>query len=938
MQKLFRCASVLVAVLALLLPLTAVAQTSRTTGAITGTVTDTSGSALPGVTVNVSSPNLQGTRTEVTDANGSYSIPALPPGRYRVEFTLSGVQSQVREGVNVNAQQSTGLAVQMSLSVSETVTVTASQIVVDPTQATTQHTVDEDRLKYGQVGSANRSYQNALTQAPGVVATAGGNPQVSGANLANNDYFVDGVNTTDPVTHTFGGNMAFDAIQEISVVTFGKDAEYKASGGTVNVITKSGGNEFSGSLDVRYNDPDFLEAGHEKRTATPAFFGGPPGASSLRYDKSVQTAKSEQPQATFGGPILRDKLWFFVATHKPKTVQQAPNLNGFQPGARTFEGWNTHAKLTLTPWANQTFTAKYTDSNATISNSQFSSLVPTEADSQQEQASWIYALAYDAVLTSKWLGNLQYSHRPGELITGPMSGDLTTVGVINNANNIRSVNYTNYQGRTSERDELIASTTYYLERFGTHAFKAGLGFDHNEFTSFNQGTGDPSTIPGFNAANFCSPAFGFPTGTQCSALIRTNVSATIPQRVVLSSISPESTVGADTTSFYVQDEWRPIPRLTARLGVRYDTTSWDNNGGNAVPDFELLQPRVGLAYDIFNNASSVIHAFGGKIGDENQLTLPSFGVKQFSATRNFDLVNGVYVRNPVGESTSLSGTPIDPSLSASFSNQYSAGFTQRIFGNSSIDVTAEYKSTKNLFEDYCGTIDGPGVLDECFVTNFAGPAGTPNPLRGDYRAVITKLESRPFSWLDFTLSHTRSKSRGSTDSTQNAAADFDYYPVHFTNTFGYLSDDARDRVKFNGYARLPFQTTLGASYNWNSGAAYSITRTAPLVGYGNQFLEPRGSRRLPHFNQLDLQLQKDFSFGQYRFGLIGSVINALNSETITGINGNAGTRAISDPNDPTRVFVDPNQQTGTNRFAATFLQPSSFQLPRRYEVGVRFEF
>lgn len=938
MQKLFRRATVLVAVLALLLPLSAFAQTSRTTGAITGTVTDTSGSALPGVTVTITSPNLQGSRTEVTDADGKYTVPALPPGRYRAEYTLSGVQSQVREGINVNAQQSSGVAVTMSLAVSETVTVTASQIVVDPTQATTQHTIDEERLKYSTVGSANRSYQNALTQTPGVAATTGGNPNVAGANQANNDWYVDGVNTTDPVTHTFGGNMAFDAIQEISVVTFGKDAEYKSSGGTVNVITKSGGNEFSGSLDVRYNDPDFLEEGQEKKFAAPTFFGGPRGAETLRYDKTVQTAKSEQPQATFGGPILRDKLWFFGATHRPKTVQQAPNVNGFQPGARTFEGWNSHGKLTLTPWANQTFTGKYTDSNATISHSQFSSLVPPEADSQQVQASFIYALAYDAVLSSKWLGNIQYSHRPGELISSPMSGDLLTPGVINNANNVRSVNFTNYQGRTSERNELIASTTYYLEKFGTHAFKAGAGFDHNEFTSFNRGTGDPSRIPGFDAARFCSPAFGFPTGTQCSALIRLNVSASIPQRVVLSSIAPESTVGADTTSFYAQDEWRPIPRLTARIGVRYDSTEWDNGGGIPVPDFTLWQPRVGLAYDVFNNASTVIHAFGGKIGDENQLTLPSYGVATFSATRNFDLINGVYVRNTAGESTSLSGTPIDPELSPSFSNQYSVGFTQRVFGNSSIDITGEYRTTKNLFEDYCGTLEGPGQLDECIVTNAVGPAGQPNALRSDYRAIITKFDSRPFNWLDFTISHTRAKSRGSTESTQNAAADVDYFPVHFTNNYGFLTDDARDRVKVNGYARLPFQFTLGAAYRWDSGAAYSITRTAPIVGYGTQFLEPRGSRRLPHFNQLDLQLQKDFRIGQYSFGVVGSVLNALNSETITAISGNAGTRAISDPTDSTKVFVDPNQQTGVNRFSNTFLQPTGFQLPRRYEVGVRFEF
>src|SRR5205823_3803401 len=100
----------------------------------------------------------------------------------------------------------------------------------------------EDQLKYASIGTAGRSYQSVLFLAPGVAAATGGggNPAVSGANFAQNVYLVDGLNTTDPVTHTFGPNLSFGAIQEISIQTLGKDAEYgKASGGTINVITKS---------------------------------------------------------------------------------------------------------------------------------------------------------------------------------------------------------------------------------------------------------------------------------------------------------------------------------------------------------------------------------------------------------------------------------------------------------------------------------------------------------------------------------------------------------------------------------------------------------------------------------------------------------------------------------------------------------------------------
>ncbi|HEY0141245.1 MAG TPA: TonB-dependent receptor [Thermoanaerobaculia bacterium] len=933
MQKLFRRATVLIAVLTLIVPM-AFAQTSRTTGAITGTVTDTTGAPLPGVTVTITSPNLQGSRTEVTDANGQYTIPSLPPGNYRAEYTLSGVQSQIREGINVNAQQATGVAVQMSLAVSETVTVTASQVVVDPTQAATQTTLDEDQLQYTAVGSANRSYQNVLTQAPGTAtSTAGGsNPHVSGANYAQNDWYVDGVNTTDPVTHTFGGNMAFDAIQEISIVTLGKDAEYKSSGGTINVITKSGGNEFSGSFDYRYNDPDFLTEGSETRTTGQTYYGGP-GTQTLRFDKNAQTDKSEQPQATLGGPILRDRLWFFGATHRPETSRQQPNIFGFQPGARVFTGWNTHGKLTFTPFSNHTLTGKYTDSHANINHSSSftSSAFSPEADSVQTQHSRIYALAYDAVLSSKWLGNFQVSHRPSSLEVLPISGDLSTPGTIDQSTGVRTGNYTNHQGREAFRNEILGSTTYYIERFGTHALKAGVSLETTEFTSFSYTTGDPSRIPGFEA-RFCSPEFGVPAGTQCGGAIHTQGGQIIG--FALGAVNPESTVSADSRSFFIQDEWRPIPRLTTRIGLRYDGTEWDNNGGNPVPDFELWQPRFGVAYDIFGNASSVVHGFAGKVGDENQLTLPSHGVAQPVVSLTFRRNAAGNYAPRAGSFVSVSGLEIDPNLRPSFSNQYSLGFTQRVFANTSIDVTGEYRTQKGLFEDYCGTVDEP---IDCIVTNNPGPEGTENPLRANYRAIITKIESRPTSWADFTFSWTHAASRGSTESTQNADASFDTYPNNFVNTFGYLSDDARDRLKFNGFARLPLEFILGASWNWDSGIAYSVFQTDPQVG-GTRLLEPRGSRRLPHFHQLDLQLQKNFTVRGVTFGLIGSVFNVLNTELPLQIVGNAGARAIEDPNNPGNLYIDPNQQTGANRLSPTFGTYSSFQRPRRYEAGVRFEF
>lgn len=937
-------------ILLVLATASAFGQTSATTGALIGVVTDSSGGVLPGVTVTVTSPQLQGSRTAVTDERGEYTFPLLPAGSYRAEYNLNGTQPQVREGIVVSAQRQTKIDVQLQLTISDVVTITASQVVVDPTQTTTQQTFKEDQLKYSSIGTVGRSYQNVLFLAPGVAAATGGggNPAVSGANYAQNVYLVDGLNTTDPVTHTFGPNLSFGAIQEISVQTLGKDAEYgKASGGTINVITKSGGNSLSGALDVRYNDPDFLTAGHDEVpvASSIAYYGATPTKTQLRFNKKTQTNKTIIPEASLGGPIVRDRLWFFGSSSHPETTQQPANVFGFQPGQRKFTGWDTLAKLTFTPLDNQTLTFRFVDSHAGITNNLFSSFVRPEADRLQTQHVRSLSLNYDAILNTHWLANVQVGHTPGSLESLPMTGDLSTPGVIDLGTGIRSVNYTNHQGRTSNRDELLASTTYYLEALGTHAFKGGVNLDRSEFSSFSNSVGDPTRIPGYDPS-FCSQKFGFPAGAECAATL--SYLNGDPFQINLSVVNPITTVSSKGRGLYLQDQWNPIPRLTLRLGLRHDNVTWSQPGTTPIPEFNLLQPRVGVAYDLFNNGNSVLHAFGGRVMDDNQLTLPSFGVAVpiGSAVFTINPNTGKYVYDPASSAIALTGGVYDPSLKPSYSNQASLGFTQRVFRNTSIDLTGEYRKQKNLFEDYCGSINYPDVFfPACIITNQPGfDEGQHDVLRSDYRGLTTKIESRPTANSNLLFSWTRAKSRGSTESTQNQDATFDFYPSHFTNRYGYLSDDARDRINASGYYRLPLDFTVGANWYWDSGVAYNVTQTASrtavtgvFLPYGTYYIEPRGSRRLPHFHQLDLQLQKDFRVGPVKAGLIGTIYNVLNSELPTTINGNAGSRAIADPTTG-RLFLDPDQVAGPNRLSPTFGQYTSFQRPRRYEAGVRLEF
>jgi hypothetical protein len=915
------------------------AQVSRTTGALTGTVTDDTGAPLPGVSVTVSSPQLQGTRTELTDAKGEYSLPVLPPGTYKAEFSLAGIPTVTRDNITVSLNQTTKLNVPMKLAVSETVTVTASQVVVDPTQVASQQNFKEDHLKYAVVGSGNRSYQNVLQQAAGVAG--GSNPQVSGANNAQNTWMLDGINTTDPVTHTFGNNLAFDAIQEISIQTLGKDAEYGSSGGTVNVITKSGGNNFSGTFDARYNDTHLQEQGKATHPTGISFFGATPTGSALNFNKNTRPTSSKLPALTVGGPILRDKLWFFTAIARSDTATTAPNVFGFQPGTRTFKGWNNLAKITFTPVANQTLTAKFIDSYAAVNFANNSSFVSPEADAVQGQGSRTYGVTYDAILNSKWLANVQLGHTPARLSVTPYN--LNGASVVDENTGIQTGAYSNFQARTSKRDELEANTTYYMERFGTHAAKIGLDLNHTDFSSFNNANGNPALIAGYNPS-FCSPTYGFPSGANCAGVLELfgGVDA-----ISLSVINPAHTVNSKEYAFFAQDEWNPITRLTVRYGVRYEQVKWDSQSVTSPPDFKMWQPRIGAAYDIFNNSRSVVHGYAGKIMDDNQLTLPSFGVALPTGSALFvGAPGGPYAYDAPDSAIFLSGEVYDPKLKPSYSNQFSLGFTQKFWRNTSVDVTGEVRKQKDLFEDYCGSLQN-GFLASCVITNHPGfDVGATEKPRADYHGLVTKVESRPYQWLDLLASWTHARSRGTVDgeATQNASADFDIYPVHFQNYYGYLSDDARNRIKLDGYVHLPLDFTVGANYYWDDGTPYSVFQTASttsatgvVLPYGTYFIEPRGSRRLPNFSQLDLQVQKDFRISNMKLGIIGSVFNVFNDETAAAINGNAGSRAIVDPATG-MLLISGNQQTGINRIASGFGQPTAWQRPRRYEVGLRLEF
>ena len=279
----------------------AVAQTS-TTGSIEGVVTDPNGAAVKGATVTATGPNLISPKTSISGDDGQFKILAVPPGNYKITVDASGFGKFEKSDVAVNLSRTTTADVQLSLAATTaTVTVTGSA-AVDTAQNTTGSNVSTEQFSNF---PTQRTVQGLYTIAPTVtrsglrdVAGRDRDPSVAGSSGPENNYILDGVNTTDPAMGGSGANLPFEFVQEVEIKTGAYGAEYgKSTGGIFNVITKSGSNEFHGDL-FGYGTTKGLVREVKNFTFS--------GAAANGFSEA-------DLGGDIGGPIKKDKLWFFGA-------------------------------------------------------------------------------------------------------------------------------------------------------------------------------------------------------------------------------------------------------------------------------------------------------------------------------------------------------------------------------------------------------------------------------------------------------------------------------------------------------------------------------------------------------------------------------------------------------------------------------------------------
>jgi len=331
LRRLFGC---------LVLILASTSLFAQQTGALHGKVTASDGSALPGVTVEAKSNVLPQPRVTVTDGNGDYRLPQLQPGAYTLTFTLSGMQTTTRKAEALLGQDNAA-DVKMGVSgVAESITVTANQTLVDRESTTIQSGLSNDQFKALPVAQEYKDLQKLI---PGVMVSQDVVRGPSGGGSGqSNVYLFDGVNVTMPLFGVLVSEPSTHDIAQVNIVRGGANAvDFNRAGGfTIDSVSKSGTNKFSGSVEYQVLKHSMIadQAGSVNAT--------------FLQDRDWATV-------SLGGPILSDRLFFYGSYYKPDyTKANQANLYGSLPEYHS-KRHEEFGKLTFTPLSSVLINGSY---------------------------------------------------------------------------------------------------------------------------------------------------------------------------------------------------------------------------------------------------------------------------------------------------------------------------------------------------------------------------------------------------------------------------------------------------------------------------------------------------------------------------------------------------------------------------------------------------
>lgn len=842
----------------MLLPRPGAAQVQ--TGDLAGSVSDQQGLALPGVTVTISSPQLiAAQQSAVTTETGAFRFTYLPPGTYKVTAELQGFQTQVREGIQVSVGGTTEVPIRMTVgAVSEVVTVTggAAAAAVENTQLSLNL-----RPQELQALPVQRRTTGLLTLAAGVTP----NLSALGGATRGNSFAVDGVYLNEPGTGREEVRHSLEVYQEVQVGTGGHPAEYgNATGALLNAVTKSGGNVFSG-------DATFVYAGDELQSENFEGQGlsAPPETVLFRNELAF----------TAGGPVRRDRIWFFAAfSHLPTKTR----LQDFPEDIETTSIWPL-GKVTAQLTEQQRAAVSFTYNRQTTNYAGAGPFTAISATPQQKRESfttlgtWLYTMNATTAIEAR-------------AVYASMPNALTSREKVPNFFDIATNRITGGFGdQVNDQSRYLVSgalTKAHSGLGGDHLFKAGMEFGNTTFARGEVRYPDQFGITNYTTnggAPFFAARFDPPT------------------------YSAENSYAE--FSAYLQDTWRLNRHVTLRPGVRITTIRQrvpeQRNVGSAIDiaTWTDVEPRLGVGIDPFGTGTTALRFHYGRY------TSPMFVWWQnFNPNRPA----GLYYLNPAPGVFSLvledrydpSSNLIDDGLGRPYADEFLFS-AERAFGPWLAQTSVVYKPFKRFITTeapiwqpfYVARTTTNALTGQPF-TYYDTLSSAPNPVfvatnnsraERDYTAVMLSLQRRFGDRNLVRGSYTWSRSEGTSlqvgDAFTGQASSFLFWdsPNVAINTEGRLDEDRTHEIKVQSVLALPWDTTFGLTYAGTSGPAYtrfmSITQRAGVLRLN---VEPRGSQRYDFLNDLSLRVDKRF-----RFGARGSVegfveiFNPFNWDTVT---------------------------------------------------------
>jgi hypothetical protein len=897
---------------AVLAPTHAAAQIGQT-ASLTGTATDTTGAVLPGVTVTVTSESLiGGSRSTVTDANGAYRFPALAPGTYTVKFELSSFKTvsqdatlQLGQTIAVDARLEAG-------GFQEAVTIMGNASIVDVKSSAAQKNLTTDFLEY--IPFTNRFGPAAMLLAPGI------NPNNysaygSGAG-SSNSYMVDGVDVSDPESGTIWLFSNHNWIQEVQVIGLGANAEWGGFTGVAsNSLFRSGSNSYRGLFETGYENDAMTDT-----NTTAEILEANPNLRSATVDYVTDTT------GQIGGPIRRDKAWFFTSVQyfRPKTAPAgypptppAPYTStGIGPQARLERSPRFLFKPTIKLGETDQLTGFFEYDSYTVDGRGAGATAATESTVHQDSPEASWNLNYTKVLSNSAVFDVKYSGFWGYYYLSPYNGD-NTPGWYDVTEDFYSMNSYYFYNADRVRHHANASLTKFASGFaGEHNLKFGAEFERS----------------------YVKSELGYPGGMYIFA------DAGVPYYGIVWDGYLKDNVNTRYTLF-AQDSWTLGSRFTLNPGIRLDI----NRGANKHLDENVFSttswgPRIGFAWDVAGNSKTVIRGHygwyydGAKSSYYDQLDpqiAPFYGAELDASGH---IVGDPYLTAP-GQNRSMNDDVKHPRL-----RQGIIGVEHELFTGFSLAATGIWRKNDQFIDDVLingeyapvpVTDPGPdgvaGTGDETGTT-VTGYRRLSDPL--DHQFLITNPEGAERNYKGIELSASKrftnrwmlnaswviSKITGNYNNTSNAGPSAEFDNPNLDYRFqpfrdGRLTNDNTHIAKLFGTYRAPWDVLLSGAFFYTSGQTFTRTvrpSAGQVTGRPDLFIEPRGSQRYDNQSRFDIKIEKQFRLSSnQRLGLTLEGFNVMNKAAIT---------------------------SRTTRSGSTYFTPQGLVQPRRFRLGAVLRF